>query len=65
MYDQGLDVISGPFEESIPPCEKNPSCWGKLKRNLKLTWWVKIRSKEGWIGWTDKPENFGNKDACG
>ena len=65
MYDQGLDVINGPFEQTIPPCDENPSCWGTLKRSLKLTWWVKVRSAEGWVGWTDKPENFGNKDACG
>ena len=65
MYDQGLDVISGPFEESIPPCESNAACWGKLERKLKVTWWVKVRSKDGLVGWTHRPENFGNKDACG
>ena len=28
-------------------------------------WWVKMQNKKGEIGWTDQPENFGHKDACG
>jgi hypothetical protein len=28
-------------------------------------WWVKIKNSKGQIGWTDKPDNFGNKDSCG
>ena len=46
-------------------CEDSQQCWGELERALRFTWWVKVRSKEGWEGWSDQPEHFGNKDACG
>lgn len=29
------------------------------------TWWVQIRNTQGQSGWTDRPGNFDNKDACG
>jgi hypothetical protein len=28
-------------------------------------WWILIETEEGQRGWTDRPEQFGNKDACG
>ncbi|HYA14842.1 MAG TPA: hypothetical protein VEF33_10935 [Syntrophales bacterium] len=31
----------------------------------KSVWWVKIRTPAGLEGWTNQPENFSNKDACG
>jgi hypothetical protein len=65
MYQQGLEYMSGPFEQSLPRCEETPECWGKLEKDLQVEWWVKIRSADGWVGWTDQAENFGNKDACG
>ncbi len=46
-------------------CENKRQCWGELEKALKFSWWVKVRSKEGWEGWSDQPEHFGNKDACG
>ena len=64
MYDEGLDYMSGPFERSIPSCEEAPNCWGKLEKESRVEWWVRIRSAEGWVGWTDQAENFSNKDAC-
>ena len=46
-------------------CENKEQCWGELEEELKFSWWVKVKSKEGWEGWSNQPENFGNKDACG
>jgi hypothetical protein len=46
-------------------CEDDKQCWGELERKLEFTWWVKVRSKDGRVGWSDQPEHFGNKDACG
>lgn len=45
------------------------SCWGETlfpagPRHPSV-WWVKIRLPNGAIGWTDKTDHFGNKDACG
>jgi hypothetical protein len=47
-------------------CEQHSAyCWGELERELSFTWWVKVKSSEGWVGWSDRPENFSNKDECG
>jgi hypothetical protein len=40
-------------------------CWGELDRKLRMTWWIKIKSKDGRIGWTNQGENFRGADACG
>jgi hypothetical protein len=37
----------------------------RTEREPSVEWWVQIRSAAGKLGWTDQPENFGNKDACG
>ncbi len=31
----------------------------------KTVWWVLIENATGSIGWSERPDNFGNKDACG
>lgn len=46
-------------------CENKEQCWGQLEKELTFTWWVKVRTKEGREGWSNRPEHFGNKDACG
>lgn len=65
MYDEGLEYMTGPYERSIPGCEETPQCWGKLEKEIQSEWWVKVRSAEGWVGWTDQADNFSDKDACG
>ena len=65
LYEEGLDYLSGPYEQSIPTCEQRADCWAKLETELKTVWWVRVKSANGWVGWTDKPENFSDKDACG
>ena len=65
MTDEELDYMSGPYEETFPRCEDSKDCWGRLEQPLRADWWVKIKSKQGWIGWTNEAENFSNKDACG
>jgi len=34
-------------------------------RQPKSTWWVKLKTRSGVIGWTVEHRNFGNQDACG
>ena len=46
-------------------CENREYCWGELEKIVRFTWWVKVRSTEGWEGWSDQPEHFDQKDACG
>jgi len=36
-----------------------------IQTEPKSIWWVKLKNKRGQIGWTNKPDSFGNKDACG
>lgn len=44
-------------------CKKPTSeCWGRLQGEQKSTWWVKIRMKNGKIGWTKQTENFNGQD---
>jgi len=31
---------------------------GRWLREVNSTWWVKIKTKSGIIGWTDKPDSF-------
>ena len=45
-------------------CEKSAICWGELDRNLRSTWWIKIRTPAGLEGWTNQGKNFNGADAC-
>jgi hypothetical protein len=65
MFEEALDYMSGPFEQTHPRCEETPNCWGQLKKQMRVEWWVKIKSASGWVGWTDQTGNFSNMDACG
>lgn len=44
-------------------------CWGErladTSRAEASTWWVKVRTSGGLVGWTDRSDRFGNIDACG
>ncbi len=46
-------------------CQTSKYCWGELEEELSSTWWIQIKSADGWVGWTNEGENFGGKDACG
>ena len=46
-------------------CVEDDSCWGRTIEAPNSTWWVKVRSPDGWEGWSDRAENFGDKDTCG
>ena len=46
----GLDTNQGIFEIIESP---------------ESIWWVKVKNSKGQIGWSDRPEDFDNKDACG
>jgi hypothetical protein len=46
-------------------CENSEQCWGELETSLTFDWWVKVRTTDGVEGWSNQPDHFGNKDACG
>jgi hypothetical protein len=37
----------------------------KIVRQPRSVWWVKVRNRQGKIGWSREPEHFGNMDQCG
>ncbi len=39
-------------------CELTDHCWGELDRVLKITWWIKVKSAQGWVGWTTHGNHF-------
>lgn len=54
-------------EEEIGIDYHNPGSndWGYFKIKPDSMWWIKIKTPKGIVGWTNQPENFSNKDACG
>lgn len=66
VWHRGKIVISDVFFPTDPPCDRpSPACWGKLDSLPESTGWVQIETPAGQVGWTDQPDHFGNKDACG
>jgi hypothetical protein len=64
MYEE--DLVFSPYGGSMGKrCEVDKLCWGEMDKELQMTWWVKIKSAKGWIGWTDQAENFSGADQCG
>ena len=47
-------------------CAERPgTCNGSIVEAPRSEWWVRVRSPKGITGWTNEPEKFDNKDACG
>lgn len=55
------------IEDQVDFNWNNPSAddWGYFEYLPDSTWWVKIKLPDGLEGWTNQPEHFSNKDACG
>jgi len=61
FYDQ---VDGSEFFNAL--CELKPgSCNGTILERPQMTWWIRIRSLRGVMGWTREPERFDNKDVFG
>jgi hypothetical protein len=63
MREEGLE-FSPWGGSSGTRCEQAGMCWGELDRELKFTWWIKIRTANGVEGWTNQGKNFTGADAC-
>lgn len=47
-------------------CEVQPnSCNGTIAERPRRVWWVRLRNRDGEMGWTQEAGKFDNKDACG
>lgn len=61
----GEGFMKGWFKGRFFQAEVLDSELFKIVRQPKSVWWVKIRNREGKIGWSREPEHFGNMDQCG
>jgi hypothetical protein len=67
VYTRGkvVEKFLGYAKYCFQPSE---SCWGETlfspTEARKQVWWVKARLANDVVGWTDKTDNFGDKDAC-
>ena len=39
-------------------CEADRPCWAFFERKPDSDWWIKVRTPEGVVGWTNEPANF-------
>lgn len=44
-------------------CQHN--CTGKFLKSGRSEWWVKIRTKDGTVGWTSEGDKFSGTDSLG
>jgi hypothetical protein len=65
MY--GEDLGFSPYGGSSGTrCQSDAAnCWGHLKAEHSSEWWIKLRLRDGRIGWTNRGNDYANKDACG
>ncbi|HXH81742.1 MAG TPA: hypothetical protein VNN07_02320 [Candidatus Tectomicrobia bacterium] len=54
-------------DEAVPRCDEGEDCLaGELTSRPVSTWWVNVRDEQGLVeGWSDQPDNFDDKGACG
>lgn len=45
--------------------EVGSDSWGHLTTEHSSQWWIKLRLRDGRIGWTNQGSDFKNTDACG
>ncbi|MCE5272401.1 hypothetical protein LLH00_14070 [bacterium] len=43
----------------------SPDDWGSYEFQPVSVWWVRIQTKDGIVGWSNEPDHFSDKDACG
>ena len=55
------DSSTGCLDGGGPPGD----CPVVVTKRPTTVWWVKVRNREGEVGWTREVESFGEKDACG
>jgi hypothetical protein len=65
LTDQGEGYMTAWFKGRRFGAEAYLPAEYKIVRHPSSVWWVKVRNRNGKIGWSRQPENFGNKDECG
>ncbi len=66
LIDEGEFIFLVNLVEDDPECKTpDEDCWAQTVKREDSTWWVKMKTRTGTVGWTDHPELFGEKDSCG
>lgn len=47
-----------PGPQARQKCEADRPCWAFFERRPDSDWWIKVRTPEGVVGWTNEPQNF-------
>ena len=58
VAEQQLTYTPEPGPAERQECMSDQHCWGFFERKPDSTWWVKVRTGSGLVGWTDEPTNF-------
>ena len=58
IAEQQLTHTPEPGPLARQECAANPYCWGVFERRPDSDWWIKVRTPEGVVGWTNEPQNF-------
>ena len=69
VYTHGKVVVVSTHLSYAKYCYRpSGSCWAETllpsKERKEQIWWVKVRLRNGIVGWTDKTSHFGDMDAC-
>jgi hypothetical protein len=51
-------------EISVRPDHQKPDDWGYYEKAPASDWWVKVSTKDGLEGWTNRPKRFSGNDSC-
>jgi len=47
-----------------PYQKRKPLEWANIEGTYNMVWWVKLKAKNGMVGWTSQVKNFTNQDSC-
>lgn len=56
--EEHLIYSQEPGSQARQKCEADPRCWGFFNRKPDSEWWIKMRTPDGFVGWTNEPTNF-------
>ena len=57
-----IDLPFSPYQEMS--CRLDDRCWALIEGDYKMNWWVKFRTGNGLVGWSDQAGHFSDKDSC-
>ena len=65
FWYKGKSYIDGVASRTPDSEPLDPELSFQTLSTPQYEWWVKIKNRQGQIGWTNTPESFSNSDRCG